>query len=180
MTIPDPEKALAQLRQNAASDEAEQQDEQLDPVTTIELTVQGERGRRYQGRFHYHVPNLGEQIEIGRLKAVYLPQGSVSDPNAAVLVDALCYLQVCVTFNEQFPKPAWWTPMRMYDATPFLELWGRCLEYEARFHGRGEERREDAEGSGDAEGSDGGGAVSVGRKVPPPTERRETLAGDGA
>jgi hypothetical protein len=174
--VVDPEEA-ARLLSGTADEEAA---EEIPAVTTIELDVRDARGRRYQGKFHYHVPTIGDQIKMGQIKTVMLPQGSPSDVNAAVLVDTLAYLQVCITFNEQFPKPAWWKPMALYDATPFSELFRRCLDYEAKFHGRGPDARGDEDGAPGAEERGGSGELPVGRKVQAPAQRRETLAGDGS
>ena len=176
--VVDPEEALKQLERGAAKEDGER--EEVPAVTTIEIDVKDARGKRYVGRFYYSVPTLGDQIKIGQVKAVMLPQGSPADVNAAVLVDMLAYLQVTLTFNEHYPKPSWWNPTKLYDAAPFDALYRRCLDHEAAFHGRGPQHRGDEAGADESEGRDRGGEVSVGRKVPPPAQRRETLAGDGS
>lgn len=173
--VVDPE-AAARMVERATEDEGEKDD--VPPTTVIDLDVKDARGKRYQGRFYYSVPNIGDQVKMGQIKAVMLPHGAPSDVNAAVLVDTLAYLQVTITFNDNHPKPSWWNPMKLYDATPFSALFRRCLDYEAKFHGRGEVDRGDEDGALGAAERAGGGEVSVGRKVQAPSQRRETLAGD--
>lgn len=175
MTLPDPEAALTAMRGQVADTP-----ESLPPTTTIELDITDQRGKRYVGKFLYHVPTLGQQVEIGRLKTQYLPQGSPADMNAATIVEVTAYLTVCIEFNDAYPKPAWWNPLQAYSMEPYSALFGRCLAYEAKFHGessvdRGDERAPEQEGP-----SVGSDPVRVERQIQPPPKRRETLAGDGA
>lgn len=175
----DPEEVLAELRGKAHDEE---EAEEMDPSTVITMDLE-DRGRRYTGRFLYTVPTLGQSIELGALKARYLPQGSASDANAALLADVIAYLTVTIRFDKKHPKPKWWDPMNARFVAPYSWLYGRCLEYEAQFLGN----RED--GAGDEEGDDGRDESGeheaarqhgVGDEVQPPPKRRETLAGDGS
>lgn len=178
MALPDPEEALSSLRR--PDDEDETPANELPDTKVIDLDVTDSRGTRYRGSFLYTVPTLGDQIEIGKLKTHYLPQGSAADPEAALLVEVIAYLTVCLTFNELHKKPSWWKPLQARTPDPYSKLYGRCLEYEARFHGRGQDHRAD-------EGDDAGpgepepdSELRVGGEVRPPAKRRETLAGDGS
>jgi hypothetical protein len=174
--LPDPEEALRRI-EGAAEEQVE---EEVPSTKVIEIDVKTDRGTRYQGKFLYHVPTIGEKIHVGRLKATYLPDGAAADPTATTLVDVVCYLTVCLTFNDQYKKPKWWAPMAGYDGDPYFELYRRCLAHEAKFYGRRTEHSGD-EGSAGSQGeSSGEGEVPVGRKVQPPPQRPEALAGDGA
>ncbi len=159
---------------------AAEKGEPLPPIDFIEIDVTDKRGRRYAGRFEYHVPTLGDQMQIARIKALMLPQGAIADPAGSALVDCLGYLQVTLRFSEQVPKPAWYQPEKAYSAEPYFTLYRRCLDYEAAFHGERPLNRgaagSDRDRDGEPERDD---RVSVGRKVQPPAQRRETLAGDG-
>jgi hypothetical protein len=179
MALPDPEEALAKARGTEEDEELEL----LPAQTTIEIDVKDGRGKRYKGTFLYHVPNIGTLIDIGNMKTQYLPQGSAADVNAVALVEVVCYLTAAIQFNDSFKKPKWWDPLKAYSMEPYTRLYGRCLEYEARFHGTSEEPRDDESGlrEGDNDGEvRGGSEVRVGDEVRPTSKRRETLAGDGA
>ena len=114
---------------NAAENDKEAED--LPPLTTLSIDVEGSRGKRYQGSFVFKVPTIGEQIEIGRLKAAYLPQGSAADPNAALLVEQCCFLEVTL---QKKGLPAWFRPFELYDAAPISALYAEAIKYERRFH----------------------------------------------
>jgi len=154
--------------------------EELTPVSKVTLDVTGSRGKRYQGVFHFKCLQLGDQVQLAKLKAHYLPQGAAADPNGMLLVEQICYLEVALLD----PKPDWWRPFQLYDATPVSALYTEVASYEARFHGEDPDRRGLPEVSG-AEGEhDGGdppaGDAAVGRKVQPPAQRRETLIAHSA
>lgn len=169
-----PEELLKQIED---TEKAEAQDRgELPAMTRLHIDVEGTRGKRYRGEFHYTVPTLADQIQMGRLKATYLPQGAAADANAAILAEQICYLAVTI----QDPKPEWWNPFAMYDAAPIGALYGEALKYERKFHGRDEDDRGDDAGAAESSaGSDGGseadGEATVGRKVQPPAKRRETI-----
>lgn len=176
-----PDAALDQIKRDQR-DPAQEAQVELPPQTVIEIDVKDARGRRYQTKAIYRVPNLQDQIQIGQLKAVYLPNGS-PDPQVLSLVDAVCYLTVTLSFSEQYPEPSWWKDrMQLYDVTPLFALYGRALDYERKFLGDSEDDRAsqgDGQVSADQGGHDRDGEAHVGRKVQAPPERSETLAAHG-
>lgn len=155
----------------------EQAPDQISPIKIIKLDVKGSRGKRYSGEFTFHVPNIGDQIRIGKLKAEYLPNGAMADPNAGMLVEQTCYLAVTIR-----KAPKWWQPFALYDAAPISALYAEGTAYEASFHGSRPDLSGDEEASGEAGEDDGranvAGSSTVGRKVQPPAKRRETLTAD--
>lgn len=166
----------ATLRKVNRTEQAEAEDE-IPPITMLALDVKDRRGKHYTGNFYYAVPTLGDQIKMGQIKTGYLGQGGTPDVNATSIVEVLTYLTVCIHFDDKNKKPAWWNPLAMYDLTPYMALYTRCLEYEAKFHGEASVGGDDREADRTATESARERSVSVGRKVSPPAERRETLAG---
>lgn len=169
----EPEKLHAQLEE---ADKPEALEEVL-PVTKIHLDVESE-GKRYEGDFVYKVPTLGDQIAIGRMKTAYLPQGAIADPNAALIVEQVCYLEITL----QKPRPDWYQPFKLYDAVPISRLYAEAVAHERRFHGQPSllqaAPQADA-GSEDGAADRGDGEAPVGRKVQPAAKRRETLVAHG-
>jgi hypothetical protein len=169
-----PKELLKQIEQSEAAEAADRGE--LPPITRLTIDVEGTRGKRYRGEFTYHVPTLADQIQMGRLKSTYLPQGSAADANAAILAEQICYLAVTI----QDPTPEWWNPFAMYDAAPVGALYGEALTYERKFHGTDADSADNAGRAGEPEteqdgGSDEDGEASMGRKVQPPAKRRETI-----
>jgi hypothetical protein len=167
----DPEKVLRKMK--APTEEAEEALDEISPVTTLSIDVTDTRGRRYRGDFVFKVPTLGEQIQIGRLKNEFLPNGAASDPNSLALNEQICFLQVTIQ-----KKPDWWKPFQFYDATPVSALYGEALKYERTFHSGHAGDRSTAPDTEGAEVADADGTADqadVGRKVPAPPKRRETL-----
>lgn len=178
-----PDAALEQIKREQRDPPAQgaEQDE-LPPQTVLEIDVTDTRKRRYQTKAIYRVPNLQDQIRIGQLKAVYLPNGT-PDPQVISLVDAVCYLTVTLSFNEQYPEPSWWKDrMQLYDVTPLFALYGRALDYERKFLGDSEDDRA-GQGDGSVASEQGrddrDGQAHVGRKIQAPPERSETLVSHG-
>lgn len=177
MTLKDPRELLQEAsRKTAASAEPE---EQLPATTMINLDVVGARGKRYLHTFRYTVPNLGDQIKIGQIKASYLPHGHVADPNAGALVEYLAYLTVTI---DQSMLPDWWQPLNLRDATPFAVLYKEALSYERRFHGINQVQQDRGLGEVDQveDGQHGGGGPEagddhVGDGAPASPQRRKTL-----
>ena len=99
MTIQDPSELRERLEGKTTEAEG------LPPTTVID--VKGTHGRRYVGRFTYKVPTLGDQIAIGQLKSIYLPQGAVADQNATFIVEQISYLEVTLAKEG---RPAWYKP----------------------------------------------------------------------
>ena len=169
-----PEELLKHIEETEKAEAADRGE--LPPITRLKIDVEGTRGKRYRGEFIFHVPTLGDQIQMGRLKSTYLPQGGAADANAAILTEQICYLAVTI----QDPKPEWWNPFGMYDAAPIGTLYGEALTYERKFHGRDEVGESASSGDGQAQSeSDGGseldGEATLGRKIQPPAKRRETI-----
>ena len=154
---------------------SEEEGDKLPPITTLSIDVTDDRGKRYVGDFVFKVPQLGDQIRIGTLKAHYLPNGGNADVNAALLVEQICYLEVTIQ-----TKPDWWQPFQFYDAAPVSALYTEAASYEARFHGGDTHREGDQSGAGEGANDAGGAAAEgdavVGRKVQPPSQRREVIA----
>lgn len=181
MAHKDPRKALDALRKQQETAGSPKEEGDLPATTQIEIDVVGSRGKRYQHVFTYTVPTLGDQIDIGKLKTLFMPQGSGADPNAALLNEQIAYLTVTI---DQDSVPSWWVPMEMRDAAPIGALYREALDYERRFHGAPAETRGDgpdegvdvAEGDSDAgtgtDAADGG----VGGGAQPPAQRRKTLS----
>ena len=168
-----PEELLERIEHDAEAQEAETA---LPGITKIHVDVIGTRGVHYKGDFIYRVPRMIDQVSIGRLKSEYLPQGGIADPNAAIIVEQLCYLAVTI----QDPKPDWWKPSEFYDAAPLGAVYKGALDYERRFHGGDEDDSEARSGAGsdgilESDGPESPSEVTVGRKVQPPSKRRETL-----
>jgi hypothetical protein len=168
----DPEKLKDQLL--APSDD-EKPDEDLPAITTLNLDVVGEKGKRYTASLTYKVPNLGEQILIGNMQAQYLPRGGLADSNAALLTEQICYLTVTL----QRPLPDWWKPFAFFDATPVSALYALAVAYERRFHGADAKPKRPEETAREGEADDSGDGVeavsAVGRKVQAPAKRSEVL-----
>lgn len=169
MTLKDPDQLIKEL-----NPEDEDTGDDISPVLSFTVDVKDDFGQRWKGDFVYKVPTLGEQIQIGRLKAEYLPNGAAADPNALGLVEIVCYLSVTLR-----KKPDWWKPFELYDSTPLMAVWKEVMAHEAKFlRSRAAarpvdqvaEQREEANTREHRDDGDDG----VGRKVQPPTERRAT------
>ena len=163
------------LKELENEEEPEKESDELPPIFPVSIDVTDGRGKRYTGKFTAKVPNLGDQIRMGQMKAGYLPQGGAADPNAMMLVEQICYLEVTL----QKPRPSWWQPFQLYDATPVSALYSEVASYEARFHGEHPHQRANQDRSGESELDEGGapaeGDAHVGRKIQPPAERREVV-----
>jgi hypothetical protein len=168
-----PEEILSEIEREPEAPDASAA---IPAVTKFHVDVIGTRGVRYQGDFIYRVPRMIDQVSIGRLKSEYLPQGGMADPNAAIIVEQLCYLAVTI----QDPKPAWWKPSEFYDAAPLGAVYKEALDYERKFHGGDADDSEARSGVGsdgilESDGPESASEAPMGRKVQPPTKRRETL-----
>lgn len=169
----DPQRMLKKIR-----GEEGEEDGLLPPTHAFSINYEIEQGPRrgqlLSGRFEYTVPNAGKKIEIARLKALYLPQGSAADAEGAILVDMICYLSCTLTST-----PKWWKPTQFYDNGVIAEVYKEAASYEARFLGKSTVFLEDAEGVQEeaqdtgAAGADGEGAVDG--DVPSSRKRREVL-----
>lgn len=169
----DPQHMLKQVRGEEGED-----DGLLPPTHAFSINYEIEEGPRrgqfLRGRFEYTVPNAGKKIEIARLKALYLPQGSAADAEGAILVDMISYLSCTLSVT-----PKWWKPTQFYDTGVIAQVYKEAASYEARFLGKstvfvedGEGLQEEAEDTG-GHGPDGEGSVDG--DVPAPRKRREVL-----
>jgi hypothetical protein len=130
------------------------------------------RGVRYEGRFSFKVPTLGEQVVIGSMKSRYLPHGAVADPNAAAIVEQMCYLEV--TLQE---KPTWWQPLDFLEADLLAKVYAEVIAYANKFLGRG--AISGAASPGNEEQDNGGddvdGQDAVGEGSRPPGQRPKVI-----
>lgn len=169
MTIPDPDLLNKSLDEEKADERT-----YLNRLYPFDLDVEGENGHRWRGHFVYEVPNIGQKIRIGQLKATYLPQGAIADVNASALTEMVCYLTV--TLKE---KPAWFKPIDLMDEIPLVKVYEEVLDYEHKFHGNDTINRTDGKGSESSQGSGEDDTTNVGRKVQPPNQRSETIISHG-
>lgn len=155
--------------------EDRQEDEPvLNRIHVFNLDVEGEHGNKWRGRFVYEVPNIGQKIMIGQMKANYLPKGAMADVSAGALTEMVCYLSV--TLKE---KPSWFKPMELMDETPLAKVYEEVLGYEQKFHGNNAVKQSDGEGPEKSQGSGENDSVDVGEQIQPPTERSETIISHG-
>lgn len=139
-----------------------------------EITEGPKRGQRRRGAFEFTVPAAGKQIEIARVKAMYLPAGAYADPPGALLVEMISYLSCTLS-----KSPAWWKPTEFYDTGVIGEVYEEVTSYANKFLGKKPEVRGDAERpedktqDGEATGLDD--QSSVDGDVPPSRKRREVL-----
>lgn len=162
-----------------AKPEAEDEREELPPITTLSIDVTDGRGIRYQGAFVYKVPNMKDTMEIGRRKSLLLPVSVVNDTSAIMLAEMIAYLDVTLQKGDR-GLPKWWKPLEFYDETPIVALYAEATAYAKRF--RGEEPRAvdrgTTEEAGEGSADDGGGALDG--DLPPPVERRSLHRTDSA
>jgi hypothetical protein len=168
MPLQDPRKLLDEMK-----GEAESETKQPIPLIT-RFDIDTELGGiQYKGTFTYKVPNLGEQILIGKLKNSYLPDGSSADGHSALLVEQICYLQVTL----QDPTPSWWKPMEFHAADIVSILYAKGLAYANTFLGRGDDSGESS--SVDEKQESGGQHTldesDVGEEVSSADERPKTV-----
>lgn len=186
--------SASQARKRLVSEDAaqksrpEEEKKRLTPETFINLDVRDSGGRPFVGKFRYHVPNLGQLIEIGKLKAL-LSAGQVlaaNDRDSASLVEMMSYLEV--TIDHVAPgTPSWWAESdhgsKLFDALPLKRLYEEARLYEDRFHGGDAGARRDQKIAAKSKDDEGTGPLredAVEQDVPRPSDRRIVLAGDGA
>lgn len=136
---------------------------------TVDVT--DPRGKRWYGHFVAKAPTLGEMVDIGRLKASYLPEGAVDDPSAAMINEMICRLAYCLV-----EKPTWWNPVQFTDVAPLSAVYEEVTAFHRRFRGEKDPKQnrsasEDQDRSGDTVA----GQADLGRKVRPAAERSETI-----
>lgn len=112
--------------------------EELPPVTTLHIDVVDDRGIHYQGSFIFKVPNMREEIEIGRRKSILLPVSVVNDTQAFLLAEMIAYLDVTIQKGEKNERiPDWWKPLEFFDPTPITALYQEASAYAKKFRGSG-------------------------------------------
>ena len=153
--------------------------EKVSPIFPFEVDYTTRDGEQLKGRFVFKVPSVGLQIEIARMKAIYLPTGAMADPNGQLLVEMISYLDV--TLQE---KPSWWLPHEFYDHGVISHVYGRCLNHEAKFLGKASKSRRDEESlpseAANPETEQTDAASPVDGDVPASRKRREVLTADNA
>jgi len=175
--FPDPEQAASALEENrdTAPDSSG-----VSPIKRFSIDVEDSFGKRWRGDFVYKVPNIGEQIKIGRLKANYLAANATADLNAMGLVEVICYLQITLT-----EKPKWWKPFELYDFSPVMAVYREVTAHEAKFLGRsaGDEGVGDVDQEPEEIGrsavANGNGEDYVGGEVQATAQRRKVTVSNG-
>ncbi len=161
----DPDKVLG------GTSEDDDSSDELPAITKLAIDVTDERGKRFVGEFTYTVPTLGDQLLIGRKKALLFPAGILPGDSSGMISEMTAYLEVTLAKEG---RPSWYKPTRFYGAAVLSEIYAHARAYEARFLGvGGDDDAVDAKET--AEGSDAAGEGDVERDVQPPAERRETL-----
>lgn len=166
------------LKEITGSRKEAQEQEQVPDRYTFEIDVTDSRGKRFQGRFTTRAPTIEDMINVGRLKAAFLPEGAVDDPVSATLNHMTCHLAVVLE-----SKPSWWNPYKFYTSDPLVAVHREVAAYEARFLGTGQESGAESgedpsrDGSGQSQGSGRGvdRGPDVERSVQAPAERSETI-----
>lgn len=167
----DPERLRQEMSKRDQAPKKEDDDGDVPAVKRIDIDVTDSRGKHYAGSVVYRVPAIGQQIEIGRMKAAMMPAGAPTDGDmAGMLCEMLCYLAVTLDKNS---LPPWWKPHRFYDSTVVSFVYAQARAHHARFLGVADERGVDDEEA--ALGSGGDDLDAVERDVQPAAERRETL-----
>jgi len=132
------------------------------------------RGMMRQGRFEFSVPAAGKQIEIARVKAMYLPAGGYADPPGALLVEMISYLSCTLT---KFPP--WWKPTTFWDTGVIAAVYEEATAYADKFLGKKPLVRRDADVVQDEVQDDPpigpDDKSDVDGDVPPSRKRREVL-----
>jgi len=151
-------------------------DEEFKSPTTIIEVDTVIRGRRYQANFVFNVPSIGEQITIGQMKSVYLPNGATADANAQMIVEQICYLEVCL----KDPKPEWWKPLEFMEGDLLAEVYSKGVAYANNFLGRDAVpgSATDEDGREDGRGDDATPESDVVTGVQTPDQSSPTLIND--
>lgn len=166
-----PDEILAGLDGAAAAE-----DGPLPPRTQIEVDEMA-LGVRYAGTFSFEVPTIADMITIGRMKAEYLPNGAVADPQATMLVEQVCYL--AVTCKK---APAWWKPFEFRSGDIVAKVYAEAVAYANRFLGRDKNDAGPAQANppADSAGSGAGDEGDVVADVQPADQRRKTVLAHSA
>ncbi len=174
MTIETPEELRKRMSDESEGNGKAAKPDFTRPYHTFDFD-QTIRGHHYKGTFTAKVPSIGQQIEIGRMKTIYLPQGAAADMNAAALVEAICYLEVCL---EKDKRPEWWAPMDFLDSVIVMRVYAEVIAHANNFLGvskKSGSTAETDEGHEEARGEDAPAESSVDEDVQPARKRREVV-----
>lgn len=157
--------------------------EEIPSETVFRFDHTSKRGKRFVGEFEYHVPTLGEQVDISVRKAQYLQETGGVEGEGQSLAEMISYLSIALRDTEEHPFPKWWkqsnSGINLHDLSPVLALYVLGRAYEATFHGINEDTDtgvDEDEGTG---GHDADGEGTVDTDVQPPPERRTLVDLDG-
>lgn len=166
---------------DAATSHVTEGKEELPSVTTIEIDTMTPHGKPYKGVFTYHVPTLGDRIDISRMRAEYLGQTKIVDidDEGVGLADMLAYLHA--TIEDRETDPVWWKESKrgvdLYDYAPILALYAAARAYEATFLGGSTDSGDDKTEDGETPVATDSGSVE--RDVQSSPERRTLIEIDG-
>jgi hypothetical protein len=115
----------------------DKKEEELPPVTTIEINQESPNGKQWTGKFTFHVPTLGDMIDISRARAEYLGQLEHVDIDGTSIAEMLAFLHITIEHKDD--NPSWWRDTRrgidLYDLTPILSLYTAAKAYQTSYMG---------------------------------------------
>jgi len=147
----------------------------LSPKTTLVLDVTAVSGKKYEGKFQFKVPSMGDRIDIAALRSRYLQELEHVDSTGTNIADALAYLSITI---DGASAPAWWRESNngidLFHYEPLFKLYALGRAYESTFLGYtpDDSATDGANENGPASDADGG----VDGDVQPAVERSEVLA----
>lgn len=173
---------LAAIKAARGGGEKEEESDRLSPVTWLTVDVTDTHGRRWEGRFRFNVPTMGDIVEIGKLKTALLGgQGDVVqvDTPAFIIVEMMAFCEITIDHEK---APSWWSEIdhgaKLYDAAPLRALYEEGRAYETKFHGDDSSSGSDEDEASASE--DGGrlpahGPDDMESDLGAPAERREVI-----
>jgi len=157
----------------------EDKKEELSPVTILEIDVETPNGKRYAGKFRYHVPTLGDMVDIGNVYSRYIENAISPDTTAQALAYAFAWLHVTIKDDEI--NPVWWKESNrgidLYHSAPILKLYRLAVEYHGKYLGTSVEVGEMKKSA--EPGSDENGSRDMVGDVQSSPERRTIMQIDG-
>lgn len=161
----------ARLKSFSESDSKESGPKEVKDRYPFTIDVTDARGKQWRGDFVAKAPTLADMINIGRLKASYLPQGAIDDPAAAGITEMICHLAVVLV-----EKPSWWKPLEFHDVAALYAVYEEVTAYERRFRGEPDSNPARVpETDQDRPGDSLDGPPDLGRQVQSAPERSETI-----
>ena len=147
----------------------------LSPKTTLVLDVTAAGGKKYEGKFQFRVPSMGDRIDIAALRSRYLQELEHVDSTGTNIADALAYLSITI---DNASAPAWWRDSNngidLYHYEPLFKLYALGRAYESTFLGYTVD--DPATDGSDADGLHADVDGNVDGDVQPTVERSEILA----